>query len=164
MHSSHFPLRDWLFADEAVVLIIAVILGVPPEVVIKVHVKEGLALRLLVILPVGEAHHLPSEPVDLLVPVDVHGTQPVVGPVLGVDHHQDVLEERVLLLAEDVSEVGPLLRAAVHGRLKVEPCGGEPVAAGVVVVPALLTGWVGWHKSSLLQHQLLGQRGELSRS
>ena len=32
------------------------------------------------------------------------------------------------------------------------------LVAGVVVVPALLAGWVGWHKSSLLQHQLLRQR------
>ena len=54
----------------------------------------------------------------------------------------------VLLLVEDVSEVGTLFSTAVHDRLKVEPGAGEPIAAGVVVVPALLTGWVGWQKPS----------------
>ena len=75
--------------------------------------------------------------------------------LLWVDHYQDVLDELVLILVEDVSKVGALLSAAVHGGLKVESGGGEPVAAGVVVMPAFQAGWVRRHKPSLLQHQLL---------
>ena len=38
-----------------------------------------------------------------------HTSCPALGPILGVDHHRDVLDEAVFLLAEDVGEVGPLL-------------------------------------------------------
>ena len=50
-----------------------------------------------------------------------HTSCPVVGPILGVDHHQNALGEPGFLLAEDVGEVGPLLSTAVHGRIKVHP-------------------------------------------
>ena len=159
MLSSHFHLRDWLFADEAVVLIIAVILGVPPEVVIEVHVKVGLALRLLVVLPVGEGHHLPSDPLDLLVPVDVHGTQPVVGSVLGVDHSQDALDEVVLRPVQDVGQVGPGLVTFLLRPEVILVVAGEEIAVTVVVNPAqavpALRSCGGSH--SVLQHEPRGE-------
>ena len=71
-----------------------------------------------------------------------HTSCPVVGPILGVDHHRDVLDEAVFLLAEDVGEVGSLLSTAVHGLTEVHPGGGEPVAGGVVVVPAPSLIWL----------------------
>ena len=91
-----------------------------------------------------------------------HTSCPVVGPILGVDHHQNALGEPVFLLAEDVGEVGPLLSTAVHGRIEVHPGGGEPVAGGVIVVQAVLVARVGRHQPPLLQHQLVGQGRELS--
>ena len=41
---------NWFLADESVVLIIGVILGVPFELGIKVHVEEGLASWLILVL------------------------------------------------------------------------------------------------------------------
>ena len=43
-----------------------------------------------------------------------HTSCPALGPILGVDHHRDVLDEAVFLLAEDVGEVGSLLSTAVQ--------------------------------------------------
>ena len=91
-----------------------------------------------------------------------HTSCPALGPILGVDHHRDVLDEAVFLLAEDVGEVGSLLSTAVHGLTEVHPGGGEPVAGGVVVVQALLVARVGRHQSPLLQHQLVRQGRQLS--
>ena len=61
---------------------------------------------------------------------------------------EDVLDELVLLPIKDVSEVGALLSAALHGGLEVEPGGGEPVPAGVVEVPVFLAGRVRRHQPS----------------
>ena len=159
MHSSHFPLRDWLFADEAVVLIVPVILGVPPEVVIKVHVKVGLALRLLVILPVSEGHHLPGEPLDLLVPVHVHGPQPIVRSILGVDHPQDALDEVILRRVQDIRQVGPGLVTFLLGPEVVLVVAGEEIAVAAVVNPAqaVPTLWGGGGSHSVLQHRAGGE-------
>ena len=41
---------NWFLADESVVLIIGVILGVPFELGVKVHVEEGLASWLILVL------------------------------------------------------------------------------------------------------------------
>ena len=159
MLSSHFRLRDWLFADKAVVLVIAVVLGVPFEVVIKVHVKEGLALRLLVILPVGEGHLLPSEPVDLPVPVDVNGTEPVVCSILGVDHSEDTLDEVILRGVQDVRQVPPGLVTGLLGPEVILVVAGEEIAVTVVVNPAqavpALRSSGGFH--SVLQHEPSGE-------
>ena len=107
------------------------------------------------LVEVGEGHRGASDPVKAAF---LHTSCPVVGSILGID----VLDELVLLLAEDVGEVGSLLRAAIHGRLEVQPGGGEPVAGGVVEVPALLAARVGRHQPPLLQHQLVGQGRKLS--
>ena len=136
MASSHFPLRAWLFTDEAVVLIIPVILGVPPEVIIKVHVKVRLTLRLLVILPVSEGHHLPGEPLDLLVPVHVHGSQPIVCPILGVDHSEDALDEVILCRVQDIRQVGPGLVTLLLRPEVILVVAGEQIAVAAVVNPA----------------------------
>ena len=114
---------------------------------VEVHVDE-----LVELVEVGEDHGGASDPVKAAF---FHTSCPVVGSILGIDHHQDVLDELVLLLVKDDGEVGALFRAAVHGGLKVESGGGEPAAAGVVVMPAFQAGWVRRHKPSLLQHQLL---------
>ena len=42
---------NWFLADESVVLIIGVVLGVPFELGVKVHVQEGLASWLILVLP-----------------------------------------------------------------------------------------------------------------
>ena len=143
-----------LLADIPIVSIVLVILGVPGKVLVIVHVEERFPF-LGSLVEVGEGHGGARDPVE---PPLLNASCPVVRPILWVDHHQDVLDELVLLLVEDVGEVGALSSAAVHGGLKVEPRGGEPVAAGVVVVPALLAGRVRRHQPPLLQHQLLGQR------
>ena len=123
-----------LLADISIVSVVLVILGVPGKVLVIVHVEERFP-SLGTLVEVGEGHCSACDPVKTAL---LHTSCPVVCPVLGVDHHQDVFDELVLLLVEDVSEVGALLSAAVHGGLKVEPGRGEPVAAGVVVMPTLL--------------------------
>ena len=147
-----------LLTDITIISVILVVLGVPGKVLVEVHVEERLFL-LGSLVEVGEDHGGASDPVKAAF---FHTSCPVVGSILGIDDHQDVLDELVLLLAEDVGEVGPLLRAAVHGRLEVQPGGGEPVAGGVVEVPALLAARVGRHQLPLLQHQLVGQGRKLS--
>ena len=108
-----------LLTDVPIISIVLVILGVPGKVLVIVHVEEGFSF-LGSLVEIGEGHGGASDPVETPF---LHPSCPVVRPVLWVDHHQDVLDELVLLLVEDVDEIGALLSAAVHGRLKVEPGG-----------------------------------------
>ena len=61
---------DRFLADETVVLVVGVILGVPLEPCIKVHVEEGSATR-LVINEVSEGHGGTSQPLETLVPDEI---------------------------------------------------------------------------------------------
>jgi len=84
-------------ADEAVVLVVGVVLCVPLELCIEVHVQIRAASR-LVLLEVGE-HHLSSRnPLEALVPICVQPSQPVVSSILGVDHVEDGLDKVTLSL------------------------------------------------------------------
>ena len=125
-----------LLADEAIVLVIGVVLGVPAELIIKVHVQEGRAGGLLVVLEVPEHHLGPGEPLEGLVPVNVHASDPVVRPVLGVDDIEDTLNEVSFLGIQDVGQVGPGLVTELLGLEEVHVVAGEHVAVAVVVDPA----------------------------
>ena len=61
---------DGLLADEAVVLVVGVVLGVPGELAVEVHVEVGLAVG-VVGLVVGVAHLGTGQPLEGLVPVVV---------------------------------------------------------------------------------------------
>ena len=102
---------DWFLADEAIILIVGVILGVPLELGIEVHVKERLASRLVLVLEVSEGHGSPSEPLQTLVPVNVHASNPVVSTILGVDNVQDSLDEVGLVAVQDISQVSTMFIA-----------------------------------------------------
>ena len=107
-----------LLADETVVLVIGIVLGVPLEPVIIVHVKVGLAIRLLIILEVGEVHGLASHPVKSLVPVVVKATDEVVGAVLRVDCVEHALDKVGLLHGQDVGKVGSHLVAEAYSEIR----------------------------------------------
>ena len=103
-----------LLADETVVLVIGIVLGVPLEPVIIVHVKVGLTIRLLIILEVGEVHGLAGHPLDPPVPVVVQATDEVVRAVPRVDRVEHALDEVGLIAVEDVGEVGSHLIAGAY--------------------------------------------------
>ena len=103
-----------LLADETVVLVIGIVLGVPLEPVIIVHVKVGLAIRLLIILEVGEVHGLAGHPLDPPVPVVVQAPDEVIRAVPRVHGVEHALDEVGLISVEDVGEVGPDLGAGAY--------------------------------------------------
>ena len=100
-----------LLADEPVVLVIGIVLGVPLEPVIIVHVKVGLAIRLIIVLEVGEVHGFAGHPLNAPVPVVVQATDEVVRAVPRVDRVEHALDKVGLMAVEDVGEVGPDLGA-----------------------------------------------------
>ena len=108
-----------LLTDEPVVLVIGIVLGVPLELCVEVHVEVGQARRLVFVLEVGEVHGLAGHQVNALVPVVVQATDEVVGAVLRVDRVEHALDEVVLVVVEDVSEVGPNLVAGAYSTSSV---------------------------------------------
>ena len=106
-----------LLADESVVLVIVIVLGVPLEPVIIVHVKVGLTCRLIIVLKVGEVHGHAGHPLKTLVPVVVQATDEVVGAVPWVDRVEHALDEVVLVVVEDISEIGSHLGAGAYSKI-----------------------------------------------
>ena len=107
-----------LLADESVVLVIVIVLGVPLESVIIVHVKVGLTCRLIIVLKVGEIHGHAGHPLNPLVPVVVQATDEVVGAVLRVDRVEHALDKVGLLHGQDVGEVGSHLVAEAYSEIR----------------------------------------------
>ena len=103
-----------LLADEPVVLVVGIVLGVPLELVIIIHVKVGLAIRLIIVLEVGEVHGLAGHPLNALVPVVVQATDEVVRAVPRVDRVEHAFDEVGLIAVEDVGEVGPDLGVGAY--------------------------------------------------
>ena len=103
-----------LLADESIVLVVVIVLGVPLEPVIIVHVKVGLTRRLIIVLEVSEVHGHASHPLKTLVPVVVKATDEVVGAIPWVDRVEHTLDEVVLVVVEDVSEIGSSLVARAY--------------------------------------------------
>ena len=103
-----------LLADEPVVLVVGIVLGVPLELVIIIHVKVGLAIRLIIVLEVGEVHGLAGHPLNALVPVVVQATDEVVRAVPRVDRVEHTFDKVGLIAVEDVGEVGPDLGAGAY--------------------------------------------------
>merc|ERR1719402_689537 len=88
---------DLPFADESVVLVVGVVLCIPLELRVKVHVQIRAASR-FVLLEVSEHHLSSGDPLKALVPISVKTSQPVVCSVLRVDHVEDRLDEVALCL------------------------------------------------------------------
>ena len=107
-----------LLADEPVVLVVGIVLGVPLELCVKVHVEVGQACWLVFILEVCEVHGLASHPVNTLVPIVVKATNEVVSAVLRVDRVEHTLDEVGLLHSQDIGEVGSDLVAGAYYEIK----------------------------------------------
>merc|ERR1711953_1582452 len=88
---------DLPFADEPVVLVVGVVLCIPLELRVKVHVQIRAASR-FVLLEVSEHHLSAGNPLKALVPISVKTSQPVVRSVLRVDYVEDRLDEVALCL------------------------------------------------------------------
>ena len=107
-----------LLTDEPVVLVIGIVLGVPLELCVEVHVEVGQARRLVFVLEVGKGHGLAGHPVNALVPVVVKATDEVVGAVLRVDRVEHALDKVGLLHGQDVGEVGSHLDAERYSGIR----------------------------------------------
>merc|ERR1719205_445860 len=66
---------DLPFADEPVVLVVGVVLCIPLELRVKVHVQIRAASR-FVLLEVREHHLSSGDPLKALVPISVKTSQP----------------------------------------------------------------------------------------
>ncbi len=140
-------------ADESVVLVVLVVLGVPgeAEVVVHVHVGQsgGLAVDEVVVIHGGA-----GDPGHVAVAGLVDAAEEVVGAVPGVDGVEHALEEVLLVGAE---HLGQEPAGVLAGRLRVGErlvVAGHDVAVVGVVDPAQAEAALGFrsHTRTSLQH------------
>merc|ERR1719300_1843510 len=128
-------LSGWFLADEPIVLVVGVILGVPTEASIKVHVEIGVS-SWFIFLEIGECHFGSCEPLKTLVSVCIHASNPVVGTILRVDSIKNSLDEVAFSSVKDVCKVCSNFITQLLGNQIVNMVASEHVAMSIIVNPA----------------------------
>merc|ERR1719300_1158847 len=127
-------LSGWFLADEPILLVVGVILGVPTEASIKVHVEIGVS-SWFIFLEICECHLCSCEPLKTLVSISIHASNPVVGTILRVDSIENSLDEIALSSVKNVCQVSSSLITQLLGNQIVNMVASEHVAVAIIVDP-----------------------------
>merc|ERR1719300_1944371 len=128
-------LSGWFLTDEPIVLVVGVILGVPTEASIKVHVEIGVS-SWFIFLEISERHFCSCEPLKTLVSISIHASNPVVGTILRVDSIKNSLDEVALCSVKNVCKVCSNFITQLLGNQIVNMVASEHVAVAIIVNPA----------------------------